>query len=403
MTWLLDTCVLSDFARGEAGTLRRLKSASPAEIAVSAVTVMEVEYGLARVPARAGKLARRGIPASVTAVPSGVDGNAVVVVPATPRTYDAVRLRVTAARTAELSVFLVPDGQSDAGQRVPIPLGRLLTEPYTSILDERGNRLLVRRDPGDELQVRFDRDSLVFNAGETFDFRVVPNLVNGVEADDPLVCTVRLQPARGDDKLWEESRDARVGPDGKPPEIGPFSLTLPGQEGVYDLHFTLGKRRLPTRFAPAKDLCQRIVQLVVVQPQPAPPAGASWQVVADSQPQEWFGQRAVQVLVELQADGVTGRVGQCENGQFKAPRRDEIVEPAPFEEPLHRGERVAKDPLAMATGIDHRKAQLRLVPRQFLDVEVGPRQTVRDDGEMLGELPQVEGQANRRIIDAHQP
>jgi tRNA(fMet)-specific endonuclease VapC len=56
MTWLLDTCVLSDFARGEAGTLRRLKSASPAEIAVSAVTVMEVEYGLARVPARAGKL-----------------------------------------------------------------------------------------------------------------------------------------------------------------------------------------------------------------------------------------------------------------------------------------------------------------------------------------------------------
>ena len=87
-------------------------------------------------------------------------------VPGVPRTYDAVRLRVTAARTAELSVFLIPDGQSDAVQRVPIPLGRLLTEPYTSILDERGNRLLVRREPGDELQVRFDRDSLVFGAGE---------------------------------------------------------------------------------------------------------------------------------------------------------------------------------------------------------------------------------------------
>ena len=53
MTWLLDTCVLSDFARGEAGTLRRLKAASPAEIAVSAITVMEVEYGLARAPVRA--------------------------------------------------------------------------------------------------------------------------------------------------------------------------------------------------------------------------------------------------------------------------------------------------------------------------------------------------------------
>lgn len=56
MTWLLDTCVLSDFARGEAGTLRRLKAASPAEIAVSAITVMEVEYGLARAPVRAARV-----------------------------------------------------------------------------------------------------------------------------------------------------------------------------------------------------------------------------------------------------------------------------------------------------------------------------------------------------------
>lgn len=57
MRWLLDTCVLSDFARGEPGTLARLKAASPSALAVSAVTVMEVEYGLARAPARARRLA----------------------------------------------------------------------------------------------------------------------------------------------------------------------------------------------------------------------------------------------------------------------------------------------------------------------------------------------------------
>lgn len=57
MTWLLDTCVLSDFARGEPGTLARLKSASPSSLAVSAITVMEVEYGLARAPARARRVA----------------------------------------------------------------------------------------------------------------------------------------------------------------------------------------------------------------------------------------------------------------------------------------------------------------------------------------------------------
>lgn len=238
-----------------------------------------------------------------------VDGDAIVVVPGTPRTYDAVRLHLLAARTAELSVSLTPDGQSEPVQRATIPLDKLLTEPYTSILDERGNRLLVRREPGDELQVRFERDSLVFATGEKFEFRVAPTSVSGIEANDPLVCTVRLQPARGDEELWEESREARVGLDGKPPELGPFSLLLPQQEGVYDLHVTLGKRRLPTRFAPTKDLCQRRVQFVVVNPQPPPPAVASWQVVAETQPQVDAGSSAHKAgTVSGSAGGTTSRL-----------------------------------------------------------------------------------------------
>ena len=57
MTYLLDTCVLSDFARGEAGTLARLRETSPGEIAVSTISVMEVEYGLSLDAARARSLA----------------------------------------------------------------------------------------------------------------------------------------------------------------------------------------------------------------------------------------------------------------------------------------------------------------------------------------------------------
>lgn len=57
MTYLLDTCVLSDFARGDARTLVRIKETSPTDIAVSTVTVMEVHFGLALEPARARRLA----------------------------------------------------------------------------------------------------------------------------------------------------------------------------------------------------------------------------------------------------------------------------------------------------------------------------------------------------------
>ena len=56
MQYLLDTCVISDFIKGELGTQTRLKQKSPADIAVSVITVMELRYGLLNNPQRAKKI-----------------------------------------------------------------------------------------------------------------------------------------------------------------------------------------------------------------------------------------------------------------------------------------------------------------------------------------------------------
>jgi tRNA(fMet)-specific endonuclease VapC len=56
MRYLLDTCVISDFIKGEPGTKARIKQAFPADLAVSAITVMELYYGLALNPQRASKV-----------------------------------------------------------------------------------------------------------------------------------------------------------------------------------------------------------------------------------------------------------------------------------------------------------------------------------------------------------
>ena len=56
MRYLLDTCVISDFIKGESGTLTRLKQVSPADIAVSSISVMELRYGLQLNPQRAKKI-----------------------------------------------------------------------------------------------------------------------------------------------------------------------------------------------------------------------------------------------------------------------------------------------------------------------------------------------------------
>ena len=57
MRYLLDTCTVSDFVKGQPNVLARIKATAPTLIAVSALTRMEVDYGLALNAERAKKLA----------------------------------------------------------------------------------------------------------------------------------------------------------------------------------------------------------------------------------------------------------------------------------------------------------------------------------------------------------
>lgn len=56
MKFLLDTTVISDFTRGVPFVMERLKRTARAAVAISAVTAMEIEYGLKLNPARARKI-----------------------------------------------------------------------------------------------------------------------------------------------------------------------------------------------------------------------------------------------------------------------------------------------------------------------------------------------------------
>jgi tRNA(fMet)-specific endonuclease VapC len=50
LKYLLDTNVLSDFARGEPAVTARLRIEAPQQLAASVITALEIEYGLARKP-----------------------------------------------------------------------------------------------------------------------------------------------------------------------------------------------------------------------------------------------------------------------------------------------------------------------------------------------------------------
>ncbi|MBV8829737.1 MAG: PIN domain-containing protein [Acidobacteriaceae bacterium] len=71
MKYLLDTNVLSDFARGEQAVMARIRQEAPMQLAVSVITEMEVEYGLARNPGLAPRVreAMRVLLASLSVLP----------------------------------------------------------------------------------------------------------------------------------------------------------------------------------------------------------------------------------------------------------------------------------------------------------------------------------------------
>jgi tRNA(fMet)-specific endonuclease VapC len=57
MKYLLDTCTVSDFVKGQPGVLARIKATQPQLIAISTVTRFEIEFGLQLNPDRAKILA----------------------------------------------------------------------------------------------------------------------------------------------------------------------------------------------------------------------------------------------------------------------------------------------------------------------------------------------------------
>ncbi len=57
MRYLLDTCTVSDFVKGLPGVIQRIRQTEPGLLAVSVVTRMELDFGLALNPDRARKYA----------------------------------------------------------------------------------------------------------------------------------------------------------------------------------------------------------------------------------------------------------------------------------------------------------------------------------------------------------
>lgn len=182
-----------------------------------------------------------------------------------PRTYDGFDVTVAAPLDARLVVQLTA-ADASAPKQIEIPLATLAEEHSSNELDQQGNRLLVRRTPGDPLRVTFDRPALVFSTGEVFRFTVTPHLIGQKGSG------MRLEAQLFEARTQRAAGDAQTG-DGDAGAVS-FEIPMPKQEGVYDLHLTASSKGSPLRLGLSRRLAQRSIQVVVVAPQALPaPSG----------------------------------------------------------------------------------------------------------------------------------
>jgi len=197
---------------------------------------------------------------------------AVLIEQRSARIYDGLDVRVEADQRAQIIVELTPVDAPEQAKRIQLPLSELIEEMRSEAIDDKQNRLLIRRTPGDRLRFDFARDSLVFSPEESFLLGLKPHLVFA-QPKAALQCVMRLTADVGGAETWAETITIAAQDDGQIPDIDPQTIPIPKAEGSYTLDVEISPR--PGRFSPTfirrtSPLVQRKLQLVVVEPKANP-------------------------------------------------------------------------------------------------------------------------------------
>lgn len=202
-----------------------------------------------------------------------------------PRVYNGVDLLVEAPLDAQLKLQLQAD--NDPPAELSTTLRALATEAAGRgvDLDQRGNRALMQRAPGDALRLQFERDSMVMATGEALSFRVQPHLLTAL-ASSELLCRVRL--LQGDEEVDAQEQPIVLDAQGSAVAI-PYQFTMPEIEGVFAFEVSLRRRpRVP--WLPSASVASRRVQVVSIDSQPQDFAPDPWREVYGFDPANkgWF-------------------------------------------------------------------------------------------------------------------
>lgn len=179
-----------------------------------------------------------------------------------PTTYDACEIVVRSDLSTRLRIVIAPQDDPTSVRPHDILLQDLLADFRELPLDDRRNRVLVRRAPQDELRVILHRANMIYAPGEEMEFSLHPHWA-GLPAGASLVCRVSLMDPAGDE-VHGQDHQLQTDEQGNAPPLENLKVTLPSSEGVYDLTVTISPKRLAPSLVRARPLLTRRVQVVVI-------------------------------------------------------------------------------------------------------------------------------------------
>jgi hypothetical protein len=200
-------------------------------------------------------------------------GGRVHIRPRTPRSYDGVDLMINAPASATLNIEMTDDGDPAAEQAVrkqlKIPLSKLAKELHNAALDDRGNWILARRTPGDQLRVSLEPNRTVLTVKQRLSMTVQPHLLP-VKKGATVRLTATWHRGRSGEQVITKTTDLVANDSGTIP-AATFEFDSPPDEGVYTLKLAASHR--PT-LGWRQTLASRHVQFVVLDPNTAMQAPA---------------------------------------------------------------------------------------------------------------------------------
>ena len=182
------------------------------------------------------------------------------------RSYDGFDVFIAGSVNTKVMVELVDEARKMNPVSYKLAVTEILTTPFQRVIDEEGNRIKVRRSPGDQIRVQLQRNNLVFSPGESLVMNVQPYAI-GLRPSQQYQLDVNVMPYHSSDVINTQSIAFNTIANQIGNTISNVTVPIPHKPGIYNIDVSVRSSRFVDSLVRLTPIAQRRMQFVVAPTQ----------------------------------------------------------------------------------------------------------------------------------------